>query len=1047
MESLADFFTSPTEEHLDGLTKDQLFKVAEHYQFAAELPKGVKEQELKRLIKTKLVERSILASKSTIETLGPTTSFDSVHVSRSDVVLSFEQQKELLTLQMEHKRFEAEQKRLDEIEREKERQLEYERIKQRERENEIQLAKIDQEKERLRLLAEGRVPGSGTVGSFAQSESSSRIVETGLSNMIRFLPKFNERDPDIFFSLFEGIANDLGWSDSERTLLLQSVFTGKAQQAFISLSVSERKNYQCIKDAVLRAFEQVPEFYRQRFRNWRKNDQQTHTEVAREITSFFNRWCSSTGVNNFETLCNLVVLEQFKNIVPERLAIYINEHKVKTAAEAAVLADEYVLTHRGRMDHARHYYRRDESRPNRFNGGLSSPTGSRQDLFNVKRSEADSESRCRYCAASGHWKRDCPVLREKNESSLTSPRPQACAGSVTPFVCGTANVKNGIQFGRLSSAVKPGCEVPKSTADEQNESKTRHDWVDESYGPFIRTGFISLVGSHNKVPVRILRDTGAIDTFVAASVLPFSFESNIGGEILIQGIGMQTLSVPLHRIELECDLVKGEAIVAVRPSLPVKGVDVILGNCLSGSRMWSKVPSSPKETSSAAKHDECSNSISDLGNDLMDGLNKDLIMDSSGKLEHEMVVAVTQLPVLPPALIRSELMLAQKDDESLTELFAAVLPDFKMQSANNGYFILDGLLVRKRAPFRADLNTPMWQVVVPKSHRNLVLQILHGEMVEHSGVRKTYSRLLQLFYWPRLKRDVAKFIKSCFVCHPGYNSTLKLEECVSAPEVSVTQVEVNSVSGQQAEQTALGPVQLKDYTCSFVPRATAGVENTRLGNFYDHSNSKSFTSESVVSVAVGLGVFASLWMDFDLNDSAWWLQLFKHNSASLCRGFVHLPGVHGGALKCKCLTFCPLISDLSLCSAGGCPDLDSKTFSPCLDHMVPTRQKCLADVLYFLVISLLFSLFKGKIIWSFDEHCQFDCWRRNLFWWFQVMMGHGREGIGHMGPCLHSKTLYCTQFDVKYFGHGFYSLCIVIGPHSGKDLPSLDGVRVLSEVA
>lgn len=30
-----------------------------------------------------------------------------------------------------------------------------------------------------------------------------------------------------------------------------------------------------------------------------------------------------------------------------------------------------------------------------------------------------------------------------------------------------------------------------------------------------------------------------------------------------------------------------------------------------------------------------------------------------------------------------------------------------------------------------------------------------------------------------------------------------------------------------------------------------------------------------------------------------------------------------------------------------------------------SQAECLADVLYFLVISLLFSLFKGKIIWLF----------------------------------------------------------------------------------
>lgn len=53
------------------------------------------------------------------------------------------------------------------------------------------------------------------------------------------------------------------------------------------------------------------------------------------------------NVETYDDLCDLIVLEQFKNSVPGHIAIYISEHKVKTAAEAAALADEYVLTHRG----------------------------------------------------------------------------------------------------------------------------------------------------------------------------------------------------------------------------------------------------------------------------------------------------------------------------------------------------------------------------------------------------------------------------------------------------------------------------------------------------------------------------------------------------------------------------------------------------------------------------------------------------------------------------------------------------------------------------
>ncbi|XP_062403431.1 uncharacterized protein LOC134094065 [Sardina pilchardus] len=49
---------------------------------------------------------------------------------------------------------------------------------------------------------------------------------------------------------------------------------------------------------------------------------------------------------------------------------------------------------------------------------------------------------------------------------------------------------------------------------------------------------------------------------------------------------MYTISVPLHRLVLESELVSGEVVLAVRPSLPIEGVDVILGNNLVGGRVW-----------------------------------------------------------------------------------------------------------------------------------------------------------------------------------------------------------------------------------------------------------------------------------------------------------------------------------------------------------------------------------------------------------------------------------------------------------------------------
>lgn len=104
--------------------------------------------------------------------------------------------------------------------------------------------------------------------------------------------------------------------------------------------------YASVKAVVLKACELVPEAYCQRFKCWEKSGKQMHMEFARELVTHFNCWCTSLGVHTYSALCNLIVLEQFKNSVPSHITTYLNERKVKTAIEAASLADEYVLTYK-----------------------------------------------------------------------------------------------------------------------------------------------------------------------------------------------------------------------------------------------------------------------------------------------------------------------------------------------------------------------------------------------------------------------------------------------------------------------------------------------------------------------------------------------------------------------------------------------------------------------------------------------------------------------------------------------------------------------------
>ena len=239
---LDKFYASPSESLFDKFTKEQLRKVAEHYQLT-DLPRDLKKEVLKNRVRSVLVERSIM---EVIPSGTNPNGSDEVFISDKNAV-SFEQQMQLLKLQMEQKRFEAAER---EHQREKDREMELKRLEsvleQKRLDIELEMEKMKRQerheereselqREKLRLVAEGKM--RDTV-----NEDSGSGIGGNISSMIKFLPKFNDRDPEIFFSLFEGIAEERNWSDLERTLLLQTVLSGRAQDAYVALSVTERKS-------------------------------------------------------------------------------------------------------------------------------------------------------------------------------------------------------------------------------------------------------------------------------------------------------------------------------------------------------------------------------------------------------------------------------------------------------------------------------------------------------------------------------------------------------------------------------------------------------------------------------------------------------------------------------------------------------------------------------------------------------------------------------------------------------------------------------------
>ena len=559
---LQAFITAPSQELLDLAKKSDLLDIAAHYELTT-VNKSMLKQEIKNILVQFLVDKEILDSSALSLVLVTQTG---LHMRE----LEIQKQIELEKLRLEQERqMQKERMEMEEREKEKERQMQKERMEMEEREKEKE-RQMQIEREKLKFDTELRMKELEMQNMTVKRQLLDSGVHFDITKHIRLVPPFQEKEVDKYFLHFEKVAENLKWPKEHWTLLLQSVIIGKAREIYTQLTVQQSSSYDTVKELILKAYELVPEAYRQKFRNCKKENEQTHVEFARTKEQLFDRWCSSKKIgSDHEKLRQLMLVEEFKRCINSDIKSFLDEKQVETLEAAARLADDYALTHKFSFINKSNPSRRPFFPHSGPKHSPSNPPGSHSQTITPKPKPSGenkdqnplSQPICNYCKRTGHIISECLHLKRKKEkqeglkpTGLTSLRskPQSCVKEEDPI---------------------------------QTE-RPETDSVMEIYEPFLSDGFVSLNSDYaQSTPIKILRDTGASQSLILADTLPFSEKTSSGTSVLIQGVECGFVNVPLHNIYLSSDLVTGLVAVGIRPSLPFKGVHLLLGNDLAGDKV------------------------------------------------------------------------------------------------------------------------------------------------------------------------------------------------------------------------------------------------------------------------------------------------------------------------------------------------------------------------------------------------------------------------------------------------------------------------------
>ena len=364
---LSDFTASPSQELLGLAKKSDLLDIADHYGLP-NVKKTMLKHEITNILIQFFVDEEIFDSPATSQIRVTQTDLQlreleiKRQVEMEKLRLDREREKEEREERLRHEKEEREERiRLETLEREDRLLRQKSEMEEREREKQREIERERLEHEKLKLEAEERIEIEKEKLQFElkmkelelerKSKSKPLPLDSGKSfdvtKHIRLVPPFQEKEVDKYFLHFEKVAENLKWPREHWTLLLQSVVIGKAREIYTQLTLEQSSDYDRVKELILKAYELVPEAYRQKFRDCRKEPNQTHVEFARTKEQLFDRWCSSKKVgSDHEKLRQLMLVEEFKWCINSDVRAFLNEKEVENLDVAARLADDYSLTHK-----------------------------------------------------------------------------------------------------------------------------------------------------------------------------------------------------------------------------------------------------------------------------------------------------------------------------------------------------------------------------------------------------------------------------------------------------------------------------------------------------------------------------------------------------------------------------------------------------------------------------------------------------------------------------------------------------------------------------
>ncbi|XP_066969216.1 uncharacterized protein [Macrobrachium rosenbergii] len=293
--------------------------------------------------------------------------------------------------------------------------------------------------------------------------------------------------------------------------------------------------------------------------------------------------------------------------------------------------------------------------------------------------------------------------------------------------------------------------------------------------------------------VKILRDTGASQSLILRSSVPDDVVFRNKNFVLLGGFPDTVATYPLEEMYLKTKYFQGMVNLAIVDALPIPDVDVIFVNDLAAETECDVLPIL---------------TLADLAGDQMS--TDDLVNPVSVVTRSQSKEVDLEEVELDAELINRQTtdivtgVNINNDDNNVSfqgiNWYAKAFKEaqgseFNNLELNDGsdlskpvFMKQDGLFYRVSRPVNvpADQVEVIRQLVVPERYRRKLLFLSHEHNVAgHFGVKKTFQKLAQHFFWPQMRRKVKRHVLSCKVCQVVGKPNQKIPKSPLIPIPSV----------------------------------------------------------------------------------------------------------------------------------------------------------------------------------------------------------------------------------------------------------------------